>query len=127
MVTIHFSPFTCCFRKFFGVHSRVFSAMRTPKFTQSSLCSLFTVFVHNERFTNYTNHIHRFTPVTRTVASKIAKVKINSSELVYVKAQRRSATVQGSFYWLPAVESSIAVEEAVDYRDLYHVFAPRLF
>ena len=24
------SPFTCCFRRFFGVHSRAFSATRTP-------------------------------------------------------------------------------------------------
>ena len=42
-----------------------------PKFTQSPLCSLFTVFVHSECFTNHSNHIHTLTPTTRLVGSEL--------------------------------------------------------
>ena len=52
-----------------GIHSRVFfPATRTPKFTQSPLCSLFTVCFHSEWFTNHFNHI-LFTSMTQIVAT----------------------------------------------------------
>ena len=144
VATIHFSPFTCCFRKFFRRSFTGFFRNENAEFTQSLLCSLFTKFtgecnhshvhslftangssecssihvsigdtktaqfienkqtnrsgkggriamrcrgfipitnhandhywlssVHSEWFTNHSNHIHTFTPITRIVATKL--------------------------------------------------------
>ena len=70
VATIHLSPFTHCFRKFFWRSFMVFSATTLPNshnhsYVRHSL-SKFT----SEWFTNHSNHIHRFTPITRVVATK---------------------------------------------------------
>ena len=68
---IRFFLFTCCFRLFFGVHSRFLSATRTlnsHSYFHYSL-SQFT----GEWFTNHSNHTHIFTPISRTVVTKVQK------------------------------------------------------
>ena len=59
------------FLRFFYISSRAgfLSATRTPRLTQSPLCSLFAVIVHSKWFTNHSNHNHIFTPITRVVAT----------------------------------------------------------
>ena len=42
VATIHFSPFTCCSRKFLGVHSRALFARRTPNSRNHSCVVSFT-------------------------------------------------------------------------------------
>ena len=74
--TIHFSPFTCCFRELFSVHSRLFAATRTPNshnhsYLHYSLCKFTGEWFHGrKRLTNHSDHIHIFTPITRIVATK---------------------------------------------------------
>ena len=72
MATINFSPFTCCFRGvFFGVHSRVLSATRTPNSHNHSYVKYSLPKFTGEWFTNHSNHILIFTPITRIVATKL--------------------------------------------------------
>ena len=74
MATIHFSPFTCCFRKFFRrSFMRFFSATRTPNSQNHSYVHYSLSKFTGEWFTNHSNHIHRFTPITRKVATKVMK------------------------------------------------------
>ena len=65
MATIHFSPFTCCFRWFLGVHSRFFSQRERRTHTQSLLCSLFSIEIH----------IHIFSPITQIVDTKVVVLR----------------------------------------------------
>ena len=70
MATIHFS-FTCCFRRFLR---RSFTGLFPQRERQIHRITLtFTVHYLNSRatwFTNHSNHIHIFTPITRIVATK---------------------------------------------------------
>ena len=159
VATIHFSPFTCCFRRFFRRSFTGSFRNENAEFTQSLLCSLFTKFtgecnhshvrslftangssecssihvsvgdtktaqfienkqtnrsgkggritmrcrgfipitnhandhyslssVHSEWFTNHSNHIHIFTPITRIVATKVRNVRGNPDQKIYVYA-----------------------------------------
>ena len=66
------------FLQFFSVHSRVLFATRTPNSQNHSCvhCSLskFT----GAWFTNHSNHIHIFTPITRIVATKSKTNKMHN-------------------------------------------------
>ena len=73
VATIHFSPFTCCFRKFLVLHSRAFSATRTPNSLNYSQVRYSLSTFTGEWFTNHANHIHIFTPITGIVATKVAR------------------------------------------------------
>ena len=58
-----------------GVHSRVlFFRNENAEFTESLLCSQFTIYFTGEWFTNHSTHIHRFTPIIRIVATKFRRI-----------------------------------------------------
>ena len=61
----------CCFRRFLGVHSRVLFATRTPNSQNHSYVHYSLSEFTGEWFTNHSNHIHIFTPITRIVATKV--------------------------------------------------------
>ena len=71
MATIRFSPFTCCFRSLFGafIHG-VFSATRKPNSHNHSYVPYSLAKFTGEWFTNHSNHIYIFTPITRIVATR---------------------------------------------------------
>ena len=83
MATINFSLFTCCFRRFLGVHSRVLFATRTPNSHNHSYVHYSLSKFTGEWFTNHSNHIHRFTPITRIVATKDLSVGKRHSRTSY--------------------------------------------
>ena len=60
------------FPQVFVIHSQAFSATRTPPFTQSLLCPLFTVFYSQPMVHYHSNHIHVCTPITQIVAAKVS-------------------------------------------------------
>ena len=64
VATIHFSPFTCCFRRFIR-RSFTFSNSHNHSYLHYSICTFM-----GEWFTNHSNHIHTFTPITRIAATK---------------------------------------------------------
>ena len=70
LATIHFSPFTCCFRRFLTPNSQNHS------YVHYSL-SKFT----GEWFTNHPNHIHTFTPITRIGAAKVSDLLGSSHKI----------------------------------------------
>ena len=72
VAAIHFSPFTCCFRSLFGrSFTGFFSATRTPNPHNHSHVHYSLSKFTGEWFTSHSNHIHRFTPITRIVATKV--------------------------------------------------------
>ena len=71
MATIHFSPFTCCFRRFlWPSFTGCFSATTTPNSQNHFYVHYSLSKFRGEWFTNHSNHIHIFTPITRAVATK---------------------------------------------------------
>ena len=72
VATIHFSAFTCCFRKFWGRSFTLFlSATRTPNLQNHSYVHYSLSKFTGEWFTNHSNQIHIFTPITRMMATTI--------------------------------------------------------
>ena len=71
VATIRFSPFTCCFCNFLGIHSRVLFATRTPNSHNHSYVHYSVSKFTGEWFTNHSNHIHIVTPITGIVATKV--------------------------------------------------------
>ena len=59
---------------FWGVHSQACSATRTPNSRDHSYVHYSLSNFTGEWFTNHSNHIHRFTPITRMVANKLARL-----------------------------------------------------
>ena len=85
--------------RFFGVHSRLFSATRTPdsrnhSYLLYSLCQ-FT----GEWFTNHSNHIHIFTPIARIVATKLTTL---IHDIRYAKTNHRIKSQSNSWNWWDA-------------------------
>ena len=70
VATIHFSPFTCCFRKFFRL-SQAFFHNENAKFTDNSYVRYSLSRFTGEWFADHSNHIHRSTRITRIVATKV--------------------------------------------------------
>ena len=56
---------------FLGVHSQVLFATRTPNSHNHSYVHYSLSKFTGERFTNHSNHIYKFTPITRIVATKV--------------------------------------------------------
>ena len=62
---VRFSPFTCCFRRFFRRSFTVLSATRTPNSHNYSYVHYALSKFTGERFTNHSDHIHKITPILR--------------------------------------------------------------
>ena len=72
VATIHFSPFTCCFHRFFRRSFTAFFSQRERQIhTITLMCTIHYLNSRVNRFTNHSNHIHIFTPITRIVATKL--------------------------------------------------------
>ena len=71
VATIHFSPFTCCFRRFFRRSFTGSFRNENAKFTQSLLCSLFT------KFTGECNHSHLHSLFTANGSSECSSIHVS--------------------------------------------------
>ena len=71
VATNHISPFTCCFHRFFRHSFTFFSATGTPNSQKHSFVHCSVSEFTGEWFTIHSNHIHIFTPITRTMATKV--------------------------------------------------------
>ena len=74
VATIHFSPFTRSFRRFFGCLFTVFFCNGNAKFTQSLLCSLFT------KFTGECNHSHVHSLFTANGSSECSSIHMSGGD-----------------------------------------------
>ena len=68
---IHFSPFTCCFRRFFRRSFTGSFRNENAEFTQSLLCSLFT------KFTGECNHSHVHSLFTANGSSECSSIHVS--------------------------------------------------
>ena len=71
VATIHFSPFKCCFRRFFRLPFTVSIRNDNAEFTQSLLCSLFT------KFTGECNHSHVHSLFTANGSSERSSIHVS--------------------------------------------------
>ena len=65
---VHVQP---CFCRLLGFHSRFLSATRTPNSHNHFYVDYSPSKLTGERFTNHSDHIHIFTPITRIVVTKV--------------------------------------------------------
>ena len=71
MATIHFSPFTCCFHRFFRRSFTGSFRNDNAEFTQSLLCSQFT------KFTGGCNHSHVHSLFTANGSSECSSIHVS--------------------------------------------------
>ena len=71
VATIHFSPFTCCFRRFFRRSFTGSFRNENAEFTQSLLCSRFTT------FTGECNHSHVHSLFTANGSSECSSIHVS--------------------------------------------------
>ena len=78
VATIHFSPFTCCFRSFFWCSFTSLFRDENAEFTESLLCIHNLNSRANGSLIAPITHIHIFTPITRVVATKLSRTVVDT-------------------------------------------------
>ena len=103
VVTIKFSLFICCFGGFGGCSFTRLFPQRERRIHRNHSCVHYSLSKFTGKwFTNHSNHIQLFTPITRKVATKVQKIRFCSvmvwGQMILLREKQRGWKTQGKTY-----------------------------